>query len=260
MEKPTLSTMVVLYKSNLSFDTTILANVIPLSESIIKVEKRGIVKRGESKRDRIKRRSKKEPSSNSTGFCHNSLTLVMMNDGDGMLPKKEITIKIFQNGVFHMTGILDDRYDICSIRILTETLWNDCRESFKTVPEKVELINRRVVLMNYTTKLSSNNTVAREVLHNNIRTAKLENIVSHYDPDVYPGVKICIGNENWTAKVFRTGKIILTGIVSPTECSELILQLLSLFEKVLPQRPSLEHTSDTTDRPVARLLNKAMQT
>ena len=246
MEIPILSTMVVLYKTNLNFDTTILANCIPLDESIIKVEKRGIIKRGESKRDRIKRRSKKEPSNNSTGFCHNSLTLVMMNDGDGTVLKKEITIKIFQNGVFHMTGILDDRYDSSSIRILLNTLWNDCKSAIKDIPEKVEILNRRVVLMNYTTKLSSNNTVARELLHNNIKNAKLENILSHYDPDVYPGVKICIGKDNWTAKVFRTGKIILTGIVSPSECQELIVQLLDLFEKVLPQKLKLDSMSNTT--------------
>jgi hypothetical protein len=244
MDKPTLSTMVVLYKTNLNFDTTILANIIPINTSIIKVEKRGVVKRGQSKRDLIKRRSKKEPTSNSTGFCHNSLTLVMMNDGDGTLPLKEITIKIFQNGVFHMTGVLDDRYDICSIRILMETLWNDCKDSIKSIPEKAEIINRRVVLMNYTTKLTSNTTIAREVLHTNIKNSKLEDIVSHYDPDVYPGVKICIGKNNWTAKVFRTGKIILTGVVSPAECSELILQLLSLFEKVLPQKSKLDYTTE----------------
>jgi hypothetical protein len=244
MDKPTLSTMVVLYKTNLNFDTTILANIIPINTSIIKVEKRGIVKRGQSKRDLIKRRSKKEPTSNSTGFCHNSLTLVMMNDGDGTLPLKEITIKIFQNGVFHMTGVLDDRYDICSIRILMETLWNDCKDSIKSIPEKAEIINRRVVLMNYTTKLTSNTTIAREVLHTNIKNAKLDDIVSHYDPDVYPGVKICIGKNNWTAKVFRTGKIILTGVVSPAECSELISQLLCLFEKVLPQKPKLDYTTE----------------
>jgi TATA-box binding protein (TBP) (component of TFIID and TFIIIB) len=231
--------MVVLYKTNLKFDTTLLANCIPLNENIIKVEKRGVVKRGESKRDLIKRRSKKEPSSNSTGFCHNSLTLVMMNDGDGSLLKKEITIKIFQNGVFHMTGILDDRYDSSSIRILLDTLWKHCKNAIHDIPEKVDILNRRVVLMNYTTKLSSNNTVARELLHNNIKNAKLENILSHYDPDVYPGVKICIGTEKWTAKIFRTGKIILTGIVSPAECLELISQLLSLFEKVLPQKLKL---------------------
>jgi len=231
--------MVVLYKTNLKFDTTLLANCIPLNENIIKVEKRGVIKRGESKRDLIKRRSKKEPSSNSTGFCHNSLTLVMMNDGDGNLLKKEITIKIFQNGVFHMTGILDDRYDSSSIRILLHTLWTYCKDAIHDIPDKVDILNRRVVLMNYTTKLSSNNTVAREILHNNIKNAKLENIMSHYDPDVYPGVKICIGTEKWTAKIFRTGKIILTGIVSPAECVELISQLLSLFEKVLPQKLKL---------------------
>ena len=245
MEIPTLSTMVVLYKTNLNFDTTLLANVIPLSSDIIKVEKRGVVKRGESKRDRIKRRSRKEPSSNTTGFCHNSLTLVMMNDGDGTLLKKEITIKIFQNGVFHMTGILDEQYDICCIRILLKTLWEDCKDAIKNIPENAEIINRRVVLMNYTTKLSSNNTVAREVLHNNIKNAKIEDVTSHYDPDVYPGVKICIGKNNWTAKVFRTGKIILTGVVSPAECNDLIERLLCLFDLVLPQKPKLEHTSNT---------------
>jgi hypothetical protein len=175
----------------------------------------------------------------------------MWNDGDGALPKKEITIKIFQNGVFHMTGILDDRYDMSSIRILTEILWNHCKESLKNIPEKVELITRRVVLMNYTTKLSSNNTVPREVLHNNIKSANLDNVISHYDPDVYPGVKICIGKDNWTAKVFRTGKIILTGIVSPAECTELISQLLCLFAKVLPQKQLPEHMSNITDRLLA---------
>jgi TATA-box binding protein (TBP) (component of TFIID and TFIIIB) len=251
METPTLSTMVVLYKTNLNFDTTVLANIIPLSDSIIKVEKRGVVKRGQSKRDLIKRRSKKEPSSNSTGFCHNSLTIVMMNDGDGALKMKEITIKIFQNGVFHMTGILDDRYDSSCMRILMNVLWKDCKDAIKNIPEHYEIINRRVVLMNYTTKLSSNSTVAREVLHTNIKSAKIEDVSSHYDPDVYPGVKICIGKDNWTAKVFRTGKIILTGVVSPAECSYLILRLLSLFETVLPQKPKLEHMSGTTDRLVA---------
>jgi TATA-box binding protein (TBP) (component of TFIID and TFIIIB) len=248
METPTLSTMVVLYKTNLNFDTTLLANIIPLSDSIIKVEKRGVIKRGQSKSDLIKRRSKKEHTSNSTGFCHNSLTIVMMNDGDGKLKMKEITIKIFQNGVFHMTGILDDRYDSSCMSILMDVLWNDCKDSIKDIPKNYEIINRRVVLMNYTTKLSSNNTVAREVLHTNIKNAKLEDISSHYDPDVYPGVKICIGKDNWTAKVFRTGKIILTGVVSPTECSDLILRLLSLFEMVLPQKPKLERMSSIVDQ------------
>ena len=144
--------------------------------------------------------------------------------------------------MFHMTGVLDDLYDKDSVRILMDTLWDHCKESLKNIPERAEIINRRVVLMNYTTKLLSNNTVAREALHNNIKSANLDDVVSHYDPDVYPGVKICIGKSNWTAKIFRTGKIILTGIVSPHECVELISQLLSLFEKVLPQKPSQVNT------------------
>lgn len=239
METPTLSTMVVLYKTNLTFDTTALANTIPIGDTIIKVEKRGIVKRGESKRDKIKRRSKKEASSNTTGFCHNSLTLVMMNDGYGTLPVKEVTIKIFQNGVFHMTGILDDKYDMSAVDILMKTVWDHCRDTIKNEVEKPEIINRRVVLMNYTTKLSSNSTIPREALHTNIRNSGIPNIVSHYDPDVYPGVKINIGTGNWTAKVFRTGKIILTGVTSKEECVDLTSQLLSLFEKVLPRKQTL---------------------
>ena len=248
MDAPILSTMVVLYKTNLCFDTTVLAETVPLNSEIIKVEKRGLVKRGESKRDRIKRRSKKDSPTNSTGFCHNSITIVMMNDGDSTLPKKEITIKIFQNGVFHMTGILDEKYDSCCMRILLRTLWESCKASFKNPPEQADILDRRVVLMNFTTKFSSNTTVARELLHTNIKQANMSDVVSHYDPDVYPGVKICIGKQKWAAKVFRTGNIILTGIVSKEECSELILQLLGLFEKVLPQKPSLDNRTNTVAR------------
>jgi TATA-box binding protein (TBP) (component of TFIID and TFIIIB) len=242
METPTLSTMVVLYKTNLQFDTTALAHAIPINEQIIKVEKRGIVKRGESKRDKIKRRSKKEASSNTTGFCHNSLTIVMMNDGDGTLPMKEVTVKIFQNGVFHMTGILDDKYDMSAVDILMKTIWEHCRSTLKCEIEKPEILSRRIVLMNYTTKLGSSSTIHREALHNNIKNSNIPNIVSHYDPDVYPGVKINIGQGNWTAKVFRTGKIILTGVVSKDECSQLTSQLLGLFEKVLPKKQTLAAT------------------
>lgn len=234
MEVPVLSTMVVLYKTNLKFDTTLLLQSLPINKDIIKIEKRGFPKRGESKRDKIKRRSKKEPSNNNTGFCHNSLTIVMLNDGDGTLPLKEITIKIFQNGVFHMTGILHDKYHECCMRILLQEIWNGSRYALKDIPEKYEIINYKVVLMNYTTKLSSNQTIARELLHNTIRKSNMENITSHYDPDVYPGVKIHMGPSKRTAKVFRTGKIILTGITKHSECLEFISELSELFEKVLP--------------------------
>lgn len=248
METPVLSTMVVLYNTNLKFDTTSLLNLIPLDEQIIKVEKRGFLRRGESKRDKIKRRSKKEPTTNTTGFCHNSLTIVMLNDANGTLPKKEITIKIFQNGVFHMTGVLDDAYDESVVRILMKVLWENCRAAVKDAPDLPEITHRRVVLMNYTTKLIGDRTVAREALHTNIRNLHDEKVTSHYDPDVYPGVKICVGDGKWTAKVFRTGKIILTGITHKNECAQFISQLLDLFEKVLPKKHSQESKSLPTGR------------
>jgi hypothetical protein len=207
---------------------------LPLDTSIIKIEKRGVARRGESKRDKIKRRSTKTSPSSTTGFCHNSITVVVLNDGDGALPQKEITIKIFQNGVFHLTGILDYLYDTCSMRILLESLWTKCRQSIIDAPETYEIMKRRVVLMNYTTKLTSNQTVPRELMFNNIRNLGREDVVCAYDPDVYPGVKIRIGPKNWTAKVFRTGKIILTGITEPEEVTELIKQLSCLLAEVLP--------------------------
>jgi hypothetical protein len=207
---------------------------LSLDTSIIKIEKRGVARRGESKRDKIKRRSTKTSPSSTTGFCHNSITVVVLNDGDGALPQKEITIKIFQNGVFHLTGILDSLYDTCSMRILLESLWTKCRQSIIDAPETYEIMKRRVVLMNYTTKLTSNQTVPRELMFNNIRNLGREDVVCAYDPDVYPGVKIRIGPKNWTAKVFRTGKIILTGITEPEEVTELIKQLSCLLAEVLP--------------------------
>lgn len=227
--------MVVLYKTNLKFDTTKLAECLPLNEEIVRVEKKGVIKRGESSRDKIKhRKAKEEKATNNTGFGHNSITLVIMNDGNGELEKKEITIKIFQNGVFHLTGVLDERYDRDSMKRLIDLL-NTCKESWKE-DVAVEILDRRVVLMNYTTELVPKQTIPREALHTAIRNAKLENVSSYYDPDVYPGVKIHIGENKWTAKVFRTGKIILTGVKSEPECQELMNQLNTLLTTVLPRR------------------------
>jgi hypothetical protein len=248
MDAPVLSTMVVLYSANLKFDVTRLAELMPLNETIIKVEKRGVLKRGESKRDKIRRRSKKEPASNNTGFCHNSITTVMLSKGDGSLPEKEITVKIFQNGVFHMTGVVHEFYHTYPIRVLLSMIWETAQESIKEPPPMWEIRQCRVVLANYTTKLSSNETVAREALFNKIRSEKFEDVTCHYDPDVYPGVKIHIGKGKWTAKVFRTGKIILTGVTEHNECLDFMKQLLSLFEKVLPKKPKPAHTLSTVVR------------
>jgi TATA-box binding protein (TBP) (component of TFIID and TFIIIB) len=233
METPKLSTMVVLYNTNLKFDTTKLVELLPLSYGIIRAEKRGVLKKGESKRDNVKRRSKKETKSNNTGFGNNSMTLVIMNDGDGTLLNKEITIKIFQNGVFHMTGVLDDAYDISAMKILLKIIWDECRDAIQECPDKPEINQRRVVLMNYTTKLSVDN-VPRQALYTSIRQLGMENVQVHYDPDVYPGVKIHIGPHKWIAKIFRTSKIILTGITTKEQCIEFVDQLTKLLAITLP--------------------------
>jgi len=247
MEKPVLSTMVVLYKVNLKIDTNKLVHEIPLEYPVIKIEKRGFAKRGESKRDKIKRRSKKETNPSTTGFCHNSITVVLLNNGDGALPEKEITIKIFQNGIFHLTGVLHDLYDQCSMRILLEIIWNKCKDCLIEPPAEYSIIDRRVVLMNYTTSLTSGDTVARELLHNTINSGEYKDVVSHYDPDVYPGVKIRMGGNKWTAKIFRTGKIILTGITSAEETATFVEQLENLLVSVLPLKSKPKSLSKLSD-------------
>lgn len=233
METPNLSTMVVLYTTNLKFDTTLLVNMLQLKNGIVRVEKRGVLLKGESKRDKVKRRSKKQVKGNNTGFGNNSITIVIMDDGNGTLAEKEITIKIFQNGVFHLTGVLDEAYDSSSMKKLLQILWNECKDSIKESPKNYEILNRRVVLMNYTTRLAIEN-VPRQSLYNSIRQSNMENISVHYDPDVYPGVKIHIGPNKWIAKVFRTGKVILTGITTRDQCIDFVNQLTSLLQKTLP--------------------------
>ena len=246
MDLPKLSTMVVLYNTNLKFDTNKIMSDLPLTASIIKIEKRGVAKRGESRRDKIKRRATNATPTSTTGFCHNSITVVVLNDGDGKLPEKEITIKIFQNGVFHLTGILDPGYDSCSMRILLQALWA-CPQVILDAPPNFEIVKRRVVLMNYTTKLSSNQTVPRELMFNTIRSLGREHITCAYDPDVYPGVKIRIGPKNWTAKVFRTGKVILTGITEFEDVPVFVTQLSHLLAEVLPPANSPRTQPALTD-------------
>jgi len=153
--------MVVLYNLNLKLKTDELLTRLPITDDIIKIEKRGVLRRGESSRDKIRRRSKKNEKASTTGFGHNSITIVMMNNGDGSVPMKEITIKIFQNGVFHLTGILHDSYDKSCIDKLLGTIWTECHDCITEPPEMWKVVQRRVVLMNYTSELTHKTTVAR---------------------------------------------------------------------------------------------------
>jgi TATA-box binding protein (TBP) (component of TFIID and TFIIIB) len=227
MDHPTLTTMVVLYTMGVKLDTNVLAHELPLTADIIKVEKQGIVKRGSSKRDLIKRRAKTAVPKRTTGFGHNSITMVVMSAGDGTLLRKEITVKIFQNGVFHITGVLDERYDRDVVKRIREHIEAECPEAVLEGTWTPE--TRRVVLMNYKTSLRGVTNLSREQL--NVSDRK-QGFKTNYEPDVYPAVKIYFPETKWIAKVFRTGNIILTGMTSATECEQLTKQL----EVVLARR------------------------
>lgn len=223
MEPPTLTTMVVLYTMGVRLNTDTLVQELPLSDSIIKVEKQGVLRRGESKKDRVRHRTPAVVAPRrTTGFGHNSITLVLMSDGDGSLPRKEITVKIFQNGVFHITGVLDEKYDRDVTQKLYTAITHSCPHaviSGEWTPD-----NRRVVLMNYKTRLTGVENLSRETLHASVRKKGLKTI---YEPAVYPAVKIYFPDVKWIAKVFRTGNIILTGMTTASECDALVARLSS---------------------------------
>ena len=220
METPILTTMVVLYNMGVRLDTDILVQTLPLSDTIIKIEKQGVLKRGQSKKDSIKHRTQTTAPKRTTGFGHNSITIVLMSDGDGTLPKKEITVKIFQNGVFHITGVLNEQYDRHVTRFLQQTIIETCPTAILSGDWTPN--SRRVVLMNYKTKLSGVTNLSREQLHANVRR---QGFKTNYEPAVYPAVKIYFPDHKWIAKVFRTGNIILTGMTTAEECVEMTQQL-----------------------------------
>ena len=227
MDTPTLTTMVVLYTMDVKFNTTRLLESLPLTDALIKIEKQGSPIRGGSKRDLIKRRSKKVVPKRTTGFGHNSITMVVMSNGDGTLLRKEITVKVFQNGVFHITGVLDETYDRNVMSVLESHIRTTCPEA---VTEGTwDLKNRRVVLMNYTTRLTSTTSLSREQLYSSLRAAGVK---TDYEPAVYPAVKIYFPETKWIAKVFRTGNIILTGMTAHDECIRLVTALKPLIDSV----------------------------
>jgi TATA-box binding protein (TBP) (component of TFIID and TFIIIB) len=229
MLPPSLTTMVVLYTTGVRFNTDILVHSLPLNETLIKIEKQGVLKRGESKKDLVRRRTKAVAQPRrTTGFGHNSITLVLLSDGAGLHPRKEITVKIFQNGVFHITGVLDEAYD----RDVVHRIWTSIQEA---CPDAIlegtwNGDSRRVVLMNYKTSLEGVTNLSRETLYNNLRK---QSVRTNYEPAVYPAVKIYFPETKWIAKVFRTGNIILTGMTTAAECSEMTTRLDAVLTRAL---------------------------
>jgi TATA-box binding protein (TBP) (component of TFIID and TFIIIB) len=214
--------MVVLYTMGVKLDTDILVRDLPLINGVIKIEKQGVLRRGESRRDRIRHRTPVVPTTRrTTGFGHNSITLVLMSAGtSGTKLEKEITVKIFQNGVFHITGVLDEEYDRDVVTRLQSHITEYCPTSLLSGEWNPD--SRRVVLMNYKTKLVGVTNLSRETLYASVRQKGFK---TNYEPAVYPAVKIYFPDTKWIAKVFRTGNIILTGMTTATECDRLMNSL-----------------------------------
>lgn len=216
--------MVVLHTFRMKLDTDKLLHTLPINETLIKVEKRGVLRRGESKRDKIKRRNPKVIG--SSGFGNNSVTAVVLDDGGGFLPRKEITIKIFHNGVFHMTGILDPLYETSTLASLKSIIPEDSIKEGGW-----ESVSRRVVLMNYTTCMLTDTKISRLAIQ---RYFQEKGIRADFEPDVSPCVKI-VFPERWTACIFRTGKINLTALTSHEDCNLFVGKLGPHLEEYLSQ-------------------------
>ena len=88
---------------------------------------------------------------------------------------------------------------------------------------------RRVVLMNYKTRLTETKSLSRETLYANLRKSGVR---TEYEPAVYPAVKIYFPDVKWIAKVFRTGNIILTGMTTQDECGRLMTALQPLIHSM----------------------------
>ena len=234
MEAPILTTMVVLYSMGVRLDTTMLVERLPLTTVFLKLEKQGVLKRGESKKDRIRHRAKPSVPKRTTGFGHNSITMVLMSSGNGALREKEITVKIFQNGVFHITGVLDELYDRDVVARIQQSILATCPEA---VLEGTWTPNtRRVVLMNYKTSLRGISNLSRERLHASLRRLGYK---TNYEPAVYPAVKVYFPDTKWIAKVFRTGQVILTGMTTAEECEALVRQLSPALTTAVEPPPAL---------------------
>jgi TATA-box binding protein (TBP) (component of TFIID and TFIIIB) len=220
MESPVLTTMVVLYSMGVRLDTTRLVSSLPLTSVFIKLEKQGVLKRGESKKDKIRHRKAPAVPKRTTGFGHNSITMVLLSTGNGTLREKEITVKIFQNGVFHVTGVLDERYDRDVVTRIRTQILESCPDAVLEGTWTPD--TRRVVLMNYKTSLRGITNLSREHLHLALRR---QGYKTNYEPAVYPAVKVYFPETKWIAKVFRTGQVILTGMTTAEECEALVQQL-----------------------------------
>lgn len=211
--------MTVLYRLPMKMNTDEAFKHLPLEHPILKIEKRGIGKRGESKRDRVRRRN--PVPSTTTGFGHNSVTLVLLNTGFGNHLEKEVTIKIFHNGVFHLTGIRHEEYARSTMQELQAILGRLPDTCFVERPLPTATPLERIVLMNFTTSFRETIKVNRLQIHAFFES---RGVRTHFEPDVDPAVKIQFP-ERWVARIFRTGKMNLTALTTREDCRRFVERL-----------------------------------
>jgi TATA-box binding protein (TBP) (component of TFIID and TFIIIB) len=164
--------------------------------------------------------------------------LVLLSDGNGTQKNKEITVKIFQNGVFHITGVLDETYDRDVMSHLRKQITETCPAAILEGTWDKE--TRRVVLMNYKTRIVGVDNLSRESLSTNLRR---QGFKTNFEPAVYPAVKIYFADTKWIAKVFRTGNIILTGMTTAEECLALTTKLSEALGQAVVSMPRGSHGS-----------------
>jgi TATA-box binding protein (TBP) (component of TFIID and TFIIIB) len=153
----------------------------------------------------------------------------MIVDGFGRHKQKEVTIKIFHNGVFHLTGLPHEDYErhaIDEMMKIMRALPDDC-----FLEKPVEWIDptRRVVLMNFTTSFSDVDKLSRIAVQSFF---KEKGYRADFEPDVDPAVKVQFA-EGWIARIFRTGKINLTALKTTDDCLEFVRRLDILFSDFL---------------------------
>ena len=117
---------------------------------------------------------------NSRGHFYNQCSITIKPD----LERRPVNIKLFTNGSISMTGCLQDKDGKDAVKILLDEL-NKYEDKHIFVDDEVQISDYKITMINSDFKL--NFKLDRYILHE-----KLVNfgLLSNYDPESYPGVKI----------------------------------------------------------------------
>ena len=138
------------------------------------------------------------PSQTKNGEFFNQLTL-------GHTDHSKKKVKIFSNGTFHVTGVVNEAECMAECYQVAKILkgWGLIQE-IKFSPLTVNLINT-----NYEFGFDINLPKVQRHIKNNKTFLQC-----HYDPQKYPGLNIKIsipGSSNVTILLFRSGNLMITG-------------------------------------------------